>query len=385
LRWYRHDGWTDGTARWTAGQGGNLLSGGWNIYRTVFSGGQGVIYAITPDGQLRWYRHDGWTDGTARWTAGQGGNLLSGGWNIYRTVFSETAHSAIRPQPMLSDNVISYRTDCFGLGGELQGQEGEVSAASNEPILISGPKLPGERLSWNYRAVDEAGALRYRNGVLKAGLNGRVQLAILNFNGSFDGDKLEAKLHAEAVTGRLDGSANFDLPGSSGVLDGYAQGPAIYTDLEASPDGVGGKLGASAGEIGGRVAVNVFGQPYGTGVPVGLKAELGVHWGSTSTLKLPLITISGPNPMAGVATFAENAILDVVRDPQRTSEQAMKDIIGAGVDGAGTIGHAAEGAIGLIGSIPDLFEVDDDEPNIVTSDHPEGRRPPLAPGAVYFD
>ncbi|MER5891634.1 tachylectin-related carbohydrate-binding protein, partial [Streptomyces sp. NPDC001876] len=80
LQWYRHDGWSDGTNRWTAGAGGNALSGGWNIYDTVFGGGGGVIYGITPEGQLQWYRHDGWSDGTNRWTAGAGGNALSGGW-----------------------------------------------------------------------------------------------------------------------------------------------------------------------------------------------------------------------------------------------------------------------------------------------------------------
>ncbi|MFH0521843.1 tachylectin-related carbohydrate-binding protein, partial [Streptomyces sp. M41] len=59
LHWYRHDGWTQGTAHWTAGAGGNKISGGWNIYNEVFSGSEGVIYAIKPNGDLHWYRHDG--------------------------------------------------------------------------------------------------------------------------------------------------------------------------------------------------------------------------------------------------------------------------------------------------------------------------------------
>ncbi|MFF0498060.1 tachylectin-related carbohydrate-binding protein [Nocardia aobensis] len=87
LQWYRHDGWQDGGAYWTAGAGGNRISGGWGIYRTVFSIGRGVIYGIKPNGDLQWYRHDGWEDGTARWTAGAGGNRVSGGWDIYDTVF----------------------------------------------------------------------------------------------------------------------------------------------------------------------------------------------------------------------------------------------------------------------------------------------------------
>ncbi|MFJ8596611.1 tachylectin-related carbohydrate-binding protein [Streptomyces sp. NPDC093598] len=88
LQWYRHDGWKKGTAHWTAGAGGNRISGGWDIYDKVFSGGEGVIYGIKPDGDLQWYRHDGWKKGTAHWTAGAGGNRISGGWDIYDKVFS---------------------------------------------------------------------------------------------------------------------------------------------------------------------------------------------------------------------------------------------------------------------------------------------------------
>ncbi|MFE5656352.1 tachylectin-related carbohydrate-binding protein [Streptomyces sp. NPDC056517] len=99
LHWYRHDGWQQGTAHWIAGAGGNKISGGWNIYDTVFGGSEGVIYAIKPNGDLHWYRHDGWQQGTAHWTAGAGGNKISGGWNIYNTVFGgiEGRIYAIKP------------------------------------------------------------------------------------------------------------------------------------------------------------------------------------------------------------------------------------------------------------------------------------------------
>ncbi|TQM11740.1 tachylectin [Pseudonocardia kunmingensis] len=88
LHWYRHDGWKEGTAHWTAGAGGVRISGGWGIYANVFSGGDGVIYGIKPNGDLHWYRHDGWKEGTAHWTAGAGGVRISGGWGIYANVFS---------------------------------------------------------------------------------------------------------------------------------------------------------------------------------------------------------------------------------------------------------------------------------------------------------
>ncbi|MFI2089046.1 tachylectin-related carbohydrate-binding protein, partial [Streptomyces rishiriensis] len=88
LQWYHHDGWVDGTNQWTAGDGGNNVGSGWNMYATVFSGGAGVVYGITPAGDLHWYRHDGWVDGTNQWTAGDGGNNVGSGWNMYATVFS---------------------------------------------------------------------------------------------------------------------------------------------------------------------------------------------------------------------------------------------------------------------------------------------------------
>ena len=36
----------------------------WNFKR-VFSGGEGVIYAISDTGDLFWYRHDGRNDGSS--------------------------------------------------------------------------------------------------------------------------------------------------------------------------------------------------------------------------------------------------------------------------------------------------------------------------------
>jgi Tachylectin len=38
----------------------------------VFSGGDGILYAVQDNGDLLWYRHDGWRDGSFTWAAGSG-------------------------------------------------------------------------------------------------------------------------------------------------------------------------------------------------------------------------------------------------------------------------------------------------------------------------
>ena len=83
LYWYRHDGWKDGTERWT---GKNLVGrGGWQEYKSVFATSDGILYAIGWDGNLHWYRDAGWQDGTERWESKVVGR---GGWADYRTVFA---------------------------------------------------------------------------------------------------------------------------------------------------------------------------------------------------------------------------------------------------------------------------------------------------------
>jgi Tachylectin/Astacin (Peptidase family M12A) len=103
LKWYRHDGRDDGSFYWGY-QSGNVVGYGWNAFDQVFSGGDGVIYGLTPyvpghysdtygggwipasGGQLKWYRHTGQIDGTFRWAAGSG-NVVGTGWN-FKKVFS---------------------------------------------------------------------------------------------------------------------------------------------------------------------------------------------------------------------------------------------------------------------------------------------------------
>ena len=419
FQWYRHDGWTDGTNRWTAGAGGNNVSGGWNIYSTVFSGGQGVIYGITPDGALQWYRHDGWTDGTNRWTAGAGGNNVSGGWNIYNTVFSDTGGQP-SPLPKISTagvaalsrislsqkpgrailsamskidakqlgrirlpqkqaGVISYRRIACDANRVLRAYEGKVTVAADKPLPIVPLNFIGESFSYEYSFIDESGSLRVSSGQITATAQGRVQVGVVKLGGKVDGKNLTAQGSAEFVTASITGSASFKVPGAAASAAGHAEGPAARAAAEIGLNGGGAQVGVSAGEIGGNVAVTIGGQSYGVGGQIGLKAELGVQWGPTSTIKLPLITITGPNPLAGMTSFAAGAVTDLVRDPFRSTEKAISDIISVGEDAVEAVGQIVEG----IGEALDVFGDDDDEHTATNDQWGPQHSPP--PGQVNFD
>ena len=90
LMWFRHDGRGDGSANWTPTSGGRKVGSGWN-FRRVFSGGDGIIYVITDNGDLMWFRHDGRGDGSANWTPTSGGRKVGSGWSGagFRLVFAE--------------------------------------------------------------------------------------------------------------------------------------------------------------------------------------------------------------------------------------------------------------------------------------------------------
>ncbi|NOU32035.1 MAG: hypothetical protein HOO96_29375 [Polyangiaceae bacterium] len=106
LKWYRHDGRQDGSFAW-APRSGSTVGTGWGGFKQVFSGGDGVIYAITPatpatprtgigatyaghpasGGELKWYRHIGRADGTFTWAPGSGA-VVGTGWGSFEKVFS---------------------------------------------------------------------------------------------------------------------------------------------------------------------------------------------------------------------------------------------------------------------------------------------------------
>ncbi len=86
LNWYHHDGVNDGTFTWMiepgvsgANAAPRQVATGWADYKQVLPGGQGVIYAVTPSGDLLWFRHDGASDGSPTWAPGSG-TAIARGW-----------------------------------------------------------------------------------------------------------------------------------------------------------------------------------------------------------------------------------------------------------------------------------------------------------------
>jgi hypothetical protein len=84
LRWYRHDGYQGGTLQW---KGPIDVGTGWNSFTRIVAAGDGVLYGILPDGTLRWNRHLDSADSSARprWAPARN---VGTGWGGFVHVFS---------------------------------------------------------------------------------------------------------------------------------------------------------------------------------------------------------------------------------------------------------------------------------------------------------
>jgi hypothetical protein len=67
------------------GREGKIVATNWN-YPNAFASGDGVIYALTPELQLLWFRDNGRNDNTVHWANPQGKVVGTGG--DARTIFS---------------------------------------------------------------------------------------------------------------------------------------------------------------------------------------------------------------------------------------------------------------------------------------------------------
>jgi len=94
LKWHRHSGYLDGSVSWSGpidvsptqkSPLGPRFSKTWTNFKQVFSGGQGVLYAVTGDGVLQWYRHRGYLTGTPDW---EGPRNVGTGWQDFTRVFA---------------------------------------------------------------------------------------------------------------------------------------------------------------------------------------------------------------------------------------------------------------------------------------------------------
>ena len=86
LLWYKHVGYKDGSYTWDKNSGAKVGSG-WTNFYAAFSGGAGVIYLIGNNGDLFWYKHAGYATGTNKWFGGNT-NKIGNGWTLAKQVFS---------------------------------------------------------------------------------------------------------------------------------------------------------------------------------------------------------------------------------------------------------------------------------------------------------
>ena len=109
LRWYRHDGFNDGSPTW---KGPRDVGRGWRFSK-IFSGGDGIVYAIRSDGALIWYRHDGFAygGGIETWQAPK---VVGSGWGDFIDVFS--MGKGIIYAVTKEGRLLWYRHDGFATG-----------------------------------------------------------------------------------------------------------------------------------------------------------------------------------------------------------------------------------------------------------------------------
>jgi hypothetical protein len=91
LLWYRYTPDPSGTAQWDANSS-QQIGDGWQDFTWVFSGGGGLIYAVTPDGDLLYYRDvfgngANAADGSTGWDPNSGA-AIGFGWSDFRHVLS---------------------------------------------------------------------------------------------------------------------------------------------------------------------------------------------------------------------------------------------------------------------------------------------------------
>lgn len=87
LMWHRHDGWPTGSNSWANGGSGVKVGNGWLGFKFVFATSKGVVYGVQPNGDLLWYKHNGWQNGTSSWANGSS-NKVGSSWQNFKSVFA---------------------------------------------------------------------------------------------------------------------------------------------------------------------------------------------------------------------------------------------------------------------------------------------------------
>jgi N,N-dimethylformamidase beta subunit-like protein/tachylectin len=117
----------NGTSGWGTNSG-HQIGAGWNNFRLVFSGGGGVLYGVTPAGTLHYYKDvfrngTNAANGSTGWGTGSG-NQIGAGWQNFPTVCA----------PGASDGIIYAAT----VPGELRYYKDVARNGTNGPNGTSG-------------------------------------------------------------------------------------------------------------------------------------------------------------------------------------------------------------------------------------------------------
>jgi tachylectin len=93
LLWFKHNFYKYGVSTEGHGPNGQPAWGGpkevgtgWQNFRQVFSPGDGIIYAVTKEGRLLWYRHQGYRTGSSIWLPPR--EVASTGWENFEFAFA---------------------------------------------------------------------------------------------------------------------------------------------------------------------------------------------------------------------------------------------------------------------------------------------------------
>jgi hypothetical protein len=82
LLWYQHNGYETGERSWKEAR---QVGSGWGDFKQIIPMGDGIVYALTQDGKLLWYQHVGYETGERLWKEPR---EVGSGWGDFKQVFA---------------------------------------------------------------------------------------------------------------------------------------------------------------------------------------------------------------------------------------------------------------------------------------------------------
>jgi hypothetical protein len=87
LLFYRHLDWQNGSVNWANGGNGVLVNSGWHVFTSVMAAADGQVFGLAADGSLRWYKHVvDLNTNVGTWAPG-GGAVIGTGFDRFARVF----------------------------------------------------------------------------------------------------------------------------------------------------------------------------------------------------------------------------------------------------------------------------------------------------------